>query len=325
VRRTAYPFTTPPTTRKRKLAAENVTEGHLPYSETRKVIKKEHKALDSPAEAALPATPQTLLSDNLTMDSDDEMASVLSGSDVEFDEDQDSSVDFGAGMKRHMRYHGEQSADVKTESDNDLDLDDDIDIGFDTQEKDPKPRKKAYEVDFAVYSPDDIQAQQDRQTGEVSNIIGQPPEATAILLRYTRWNKERLIEQYMDKQEEVLDKAGLGQTEAGPPRIETESGFTCAICCDDAPNMQTFALRCGHRFCVDCYRHYLTQKIKDEGEASRIMCPGESCSQIVDSKSLDLLVTADLNDRSVIPLMCAHSPQTNSSQIPGAPYQNIRR
>ena len=66
--------------------------------QSRKVSKKEHKGLSPEAEAALPATPQTLLSDRL-MDSDDDMHSVLSGSDDGFDDDQDSSVDFGAGME----------------------------------------------------------------------------------------------------------------------------------------------------------------------------------------------------------------------------------
>ncbi|CAD0107489.1 unnamed protein product [Aureobasidium uvarum] len=238
-------------------------------------------AADKPASPdQLPATPQTLKGSVKAMDSDDDFNSAASvNSDAEFDmDDENSSVaDFGA--------------------DSDIELDDDGDIGFGSQDKDLKPRKKAYEVDFSVYSPQDIQNQQDRQIEEVSNILGQPHEATAILMRYMRWNKERLIEQYMDKQEEVLEKAGLGQDIASPPRLEVIDGFMCEICCDDTPGMQTFAMKCNHRFCVDCYRQYLAQKIKDEGEAARIRCPGEQCNNIVDSKSLELLVTEDLKDR----------------------------
>ncbi|KAF7846522.1 hypothetical protein BT93_L4202 [Corymbia citriodora subsp. variegata] len=194
---------------------------------------------------------------------------------MDFGEDRDSSVDFDG------------------DSDNDIDFED-ADVGFDTQDKDIKPRKKAFEVDFHVHSPQDIQGQQDKQVEEVSNILGQPLEATAILLRYSRWNKERLIEQYMEKQDEVLDKAGLGQDVARPPRLQVINGFMCDICCDDSRGMQTFAMKCNHRFCVDCYRQYLVQKIKDEGEAARIRCPGEGCNQIVDSKSVALLLSTDL-------------------------------
>ena len=160
-----------------------------------------------------------------------------------------------------------------------------------------KPTKKAYEVDFKVYGPQDIQAHQDKQIDEVSAILGQPPESSAILLRYFRWNKERLIEAYMEKQDEVLEVAGLGPDSAQTPRTQAVKGFSCEICCEDEPGLETYAMKCGHRYCVDCYRHYLAQKIKDEGEAARIQCPTSGCNRIVDSKSLALLVAPDLKDR----------------------------
>jgi len=190
---------------------------------------------------------------------------------------------------------GDRSNTYTTDSDFDIDQDD---VGFETQDKDLGPRKQAYEVDFSVFDPQQIQASQDRQINEVSNILGQPPEATAILLRHLRWNKERLIDQYMEKQEEILENAGLGDSAAtNPPQITHVKDFACDICCEDDPKLDTFAMRCGHRFCVDCYRQYLYTKIKDEGEAARIRCPGDGCNRIVDSKSLDLLVTEDLRDR----------------------------
>jgi ariadne-1 len=179
--------------------------------------------------------------------------------------------------------------------DSDYDVDD---VGFESQDKDIKPTTQAYEVEFTVFDPVQIQAQQDNQIEEVSNILGQPPEAAAILLRHSRWNKERLIDQYMEKTEQVLENAGLGQdAETNPPKVQKVKGFVCDICCDDSPSLDTFAMKCGHRFCVDCYKQYLSNKIQDEGEAARIRCPGEGCTRIVDSKSLDLLVTHDLQAR----------------------------
>lgn len=147
-----------------------------------------------------------------------------------------------------------------------------------------------------MYSPEDIQKQQDRQVAEVSTLLEQPHEATAILLRFARWNKERLIEQYMDNQEQVLDKAGLGQeVRRSPPRLEV-ANFTCDICCENGPH-ESFAMKCGHRYCTNCYRMYLVQKIRGEGEAARIKCPGDACNKTIDVKSLDLLLTSDLTDR----------------------------
>lgn len=145
--------------------------------------------------------------------------------------------------------------------------------------------------------PADIQSSQDKQIDEVSAILGQPSEATAILLRHLRWNKERLIEAYMDGPEEILEDAGLGPQASQAPKTKVVKGFLCGICCEDGPGMKTYALKCGHRYCVDCYRQYLAHKIKDEGEAARIQCPTNGCNRIVDSKSLDMLVSPEVKAR----------------------------
>lgn len=178
-----------------------------------------------------------------------------------------------------------------------MDFGDDIDMGF-SQDKDiVRNSRKPYEVEFKVLDPEDIDREQKQQINEVSLILGLPPESAAILLRYGRWNRERLIESYMDHPEETLEEAGLGTNFEGTPKTEVRPGFMCEICCEDGDDLETYAMRCGHRFCVDCYRQYLAQKIREEGEAAKIECPGDNCHRIVDSKSLDLLVTDDLKDR----------------------------
>ncbi len=159
------------------------------------------------------------------------------------------------------------------------------------------PQRLPFQVEYKVLSPTDIQALQDKQIEEVSNILGQPPEWTAILLRHFRWNKERLIESYMDHPEDVLDNAGLGSNAIEEAKTEVVKGFTCEICFEDEEGLETYAMRCQHRYCVDCYRHYLAQKIREEGEAARIQCPKEGCNRIMDSKSLNLLLASDLRDR----------------------------
>ena len=180
-----------------------------------------------------------------------------------------------------------------------MDIDDDLGI----HDKDIKPGKKAYEVNFKIYSPNDIQKHQDAQIGEVSAILDQPPESTAILLRHARWNKEKLIEAYMEKEDEVLENAGLGKKDKQPRQLQKKPGFVCEICCEDSPQLQSFAMKCEHRFCASCYRQYLTQKIKEEGESARIRCPGEGCNRIVDSRSIDLLIADEIKGRYEVLLL----------------------
>lgn len=170
------------------------------------------------------------------------------------------------------------------------------DLGFSQKDIVEKP-KRTFEVNFKVYQPKDIQAQQDELINEVNMILDIRKEDAAILLRHFRWNKERLIEDYMDRPKKVLEAAGLGSSTSGPPKLEVIPGFICDICCEDEDGLQTFAMKCGHRYCGTCYMQYLNQKIKEEGEAARIQCPHEGCNRIIDSKSLDTLVSADLQLR----------------------------
>ncbi|KAG6100101.1 hypothetical protein E4U31_004140 [Claviceps sp. LM219 group G6] len=160
-----------------------------------------------------------------------------------------------------------------------------------------KSRQPAHVTSFKVLEPAEIQTQQDDMINEVNMILDMRKEDTAIMLRHFRWNKERLLEDYMDCSERVLEAAGLSSNESSLPQIEAVTGFACDICCEDEDDLPTFAMKCGHRYCVGCHVHYLTQKIKEEGEAAKIQCPSDGCGRVYDSRSVDLLVGPEMVDR----------------------------
>ena len=70
-----------------------------------------------------------------------------------------------------------------------------------------------------MLSPTDIEREQNQQINEVATILGLPPESAAILLRFGRWNREKIIETYMERSEELLEEAGLGQNFEGRARF----------------------------------------------------------------------------------------------------------
>ncbi|KAK5084956.1 hypothetical protein LTR70_002131 [Exophiala xenobiotica] len=228
------------------------------------------------------------------MDSDDDMMSAASGDDLEFDDGTQASdlgSDFGAGHDDGFGYE----KDIFTNP------------------------QKPYEVSFKVLNPADIQSQQDQQFEDVSNIIELPPEQTAILLRFMRWNQEKLLESYMDNQKKVLESAGLGTSFSEAPKTVAVPGFCCEICFEDSKGLQTYALKCGHRFCADCYSNYLTGKVKEEGEAARIQCPQDGCHRIVDAKSLRLLTDREVQARYDILLTRTYvDDKDNLKWCPGA-------
>ena len=281
--------TTPPQTRKRKAA--DSPKISLPSTKHTKTVEF--------ASAVFVTTPITNASNPpQAMDSDDEFMSGTSSQEEAFGYAQDSD-DGSLGAFSYSSEYSPLKDCVCLIHSFLADFDDeDQDAGFSHEKDVIKTTRKPYEVEFQVLSPSDIQAQQDVQINEVASILEQPPEAAAILLRYMRWNKERLIESYMEQPEELLEAAGLGQNPAGPPKTLRMMSFSCDICCDDQ-ELETFSMKCGHRYCVDCYRQYLQHKIKDEGEAARIQCPTSGCRRTVDSETLKLLVTSEVKSRYV--------------------------
>lgn len=63
----------------------------------------------------------------------------------------------------------------------------------------------------------------------------------------------------MENPEGCNTDAGL---EAGKqPRLKRMRGFVCEVCFDEDGSKETIALSCDHRYCKECYTHYLEQKV----------------------------------------------------------------
>jgi len=160
-----------------------------------------------------------------------------------------------------------------------------------------KYAKKAHEVEFTPHSIADIRQTQEIQIANVASVCYIDEPQAAILLRHFRWNKEKVIESYMDDPERTLKKAGIVTDDSGEHRIMNIEGFECEICFDDETSRQSYALQCGHRACTECWRTYLTKKVKEEGESSRVQCLFDRCRVIVDEKTVELLVDQDTFER----------------------------
>ncbi|CAO3590584.1 unnamed protein product [Absidia cylindrospora] len=159
--------------------------------------------------------------------------------------------------------------------------------------------RKSYQVDFTVQSVKDLVASQAKEIDQVTTVLGKSgvsSKEAAALLRYFRWNKEKLFEGFMESSENVLRLAGVcvnnnnnnnKQTLLFPHQLDADDlPFCCQICFDDDEDVMTAGALCGHRYCVDCYRYYLTQKINQEGNSQHIQCPHEKCTVLVDETTI---------------------------------------
>ncbi|EJD52338.1 hypothetical protein AURDEDRAFT_111086 [Auricularia subglabra TFB-10046 SS5] len=185
----------------------------------------------------------------------------------------------------------------------------DMDEEEDFQIQPTRDKKKSYEIDFDCLEPDAIQATIRADAEQIVTIFGVDPSTASLLLRHMGWNKERLMEKYMDNPTAMLEAAGIvvqqpaGPSQQAPIRTAPSSSrqatstvirrsarrptadskalppVGCLICCDENPaNMSS--LLCNHNFCSDCWAEYLKGKIRDEGEC-QIKCMAEDCSVLV--------------------------------------------
>lgn len=243
-----------------------------------------------------------------------------SASDPEVEDLGDSDYDTSDGY----------AEDEDDEFDFDADEEEDIlmfdDIGSE------KEKKGKLQVDYEVRSLGFIKEYYEKQLQSLSNTFSLPMPFCCLLLQHFKWKLETLSDRYLTDPERTLEDAGVflpSSTVASPglsnnmtnytlnspvacdvkgvnssavkfrhmlPHIEHCNDFRCRICTDSG-SMDTFGLNCGHRFCTNCFKHFLTQKIMEEGQVARIACPNGLCKALVDSHSVELLVAPNTLER----------------------------
>ena len=183
-------------------------------------------------------------------------------------------------------------------------------------------RKKPYEVDFKSLDIAKLEAAQRVQIEHIAGMFVISNADAAALLRHFRWNKERLIERYMDSPEQVKYEAGVLDN-PDCPRFLTLTDFTCGVCYLSADDMggtiDTVALPCGHRYCHDCYAHYAQQKVAEDGESRRIECMNEGCKLVVDQDTMSKLLPPALLERYRLLLDRAYVDDNNTLRWCPAP------
>jgi len=153
-----------------------------------------------------------------------------------------------------------------------------------------RERRRAYDVEFSSHTIHDIAARQNKEIQNVAAMLSCRPEHAATLLRFFKWNKEKLTDKYFSDPEKVLSDAGIVMDAGKQPRfVAAPNHWACDVCAG-GEDQDTLALNCGHRFCRDCYTTYLTHKIKHDGESRRIMCMASDCSLIVDQDTVKMTV-----------------------------------
>jgi len=184
--------------------------------------------------------------------------------------------------------------DDKYPEDENEEEEDDFEVAFEFE-------GRKYENEFSCLSPEEIISAQEAEIKSIADLFNITRHVAGLLLRHYSWKKERLIARMCENPELVLKEAGVtsdGNADAitiSKAVISTgEDG--CSICGDDTPAERCTALTCGHRFCNDCWRNYMTLKIK-EGEVVKLKCMHVKCNLVIDEATVRKIVDAPTYER----------------------------
>ena len=159
---------------------------------------------------------------------------------------------------------------------------------------DPKQQENSAAKPVAVVL-DGIQLaeEQETQIGHIAGLLEVSKPVASVLLRQFHWNTERLTERYFEDTQRVLEQAGVANSakrqRSGNGECSSDAVGSCAVCMDELTHESSTALRCGHRFCNDCWSGHISVQIGD-GNAQAIRCMGEGCAVLIDPALVQGLV-----------------------------------
>lgn len=164
-------------------------------------------------------------------------------------------------------------------------------------ETEPVATKLTRSHSFEVLKQDAIVKESKSLVDSVVSVCGIRAAAATAMLRHFKWNKDKLIEAFMDNQTKACNESGLSTLELEKPIPNPVAKHSCLICLEDLPAAETFALSCGHRYCKTCWKDYLTIKIKDGPACVYAKCPAPKCKAIVHEVAYKTLVPKDLFEK----------------------------
>ncbi|XP_031626489.1 E3 ubiquitin-protein ligase arih1l-like isoform X2 [Contarinia nasturtii] len=127
----------------------------------------------------------------------------------------------------------------------------------------------------------------------VNSVVEMPATTARILLSHTKWDVREVLDRITDDNcDKFFEKAHV-QNPFESPKMKRKSNteHTCTICFMDFQQNEIVGLSCDHEYCKECWSHYLTSKIMDDGHSEFICCPEYKCQIVVDDGTIMEVLT----------------------------------
>ncbi|KAG5629984.1 hypothetical protein H5410_001701 [Solanum commersonii] len=162
--------------------------------------------------------------------------------------------------------------------------------GDDIIDNDPDdlPRDKNY----VVLSDDDIGRLMDDDISKVSSVLSVSRTDASALLRRYNWSVNKVHEEWFADESNVREAVGL-KIQEKVVQFRDSKEVSCGICFEDYSSDGILTSACGHPFCVECWKGYISNSIADGPGCLNLRCAEPSCKVAVSQDMVDRLTSDD--------------------------------
>ncbi|XP_058181591.1 probable E3 ubiquitin-protein ligase ARI8 [Rhododendron vialii] len=167
----------------------------------------------------------------------------------------------------------------------------------------------------------DIRKHQENEITTVSSVLTVSRADASILLRHYRWSVNNVHEVWFADEDGVRKAVGL--LESPVVRFPNAKELTCGICFESSPLDRISSAACGHPFCDECWRAYMSTSINGGPGCLMLRCPEPSCGAAIGQDMIDRLVSEEDKERYAHYLLRSYiedNPKTKWCPGPGCEY-----
>lgn len=139
---------------------------------------------------------------------------------------------------------------------------------------------------------------------EIEEILNITSFAAQALLNHFNWDKERLLEVYIENPEATCAKSGLpyppparGEVSEDIKEEDEPEEYECPVCYMES-NEWTKSPHCGHKFCDGCWQYNLEMQI-NEGHTLDIHCMHNGCNTLISDDIIKKIVDKHVYEKYV--------------------------
>ncbi|KAG6617493.1 ariadne-like ubiquitin ligase [Phytophthora cinnamomi] len=149
------------------------------------------------------------------------------------------------------------------------------------------------QLEYHVIDEAELLQEQRALIAEIAQVLEISAPVASVLLRYFGWNKEKLFEGYYADPVKTRHEAGVEFADKRAPVIPEGTKVDCNICCDEYSANEIFGMGCGHLYCLNCWKPYLSLKIQEGPICITTTCPAHGCKEVVSDEIFKQIVNPE--------------------------------